>query len=77
MKRARCKFTVQSVCDEGWSKTIKLRTEYDESIEEDQKFSVSTPSGELEFVLNNPALDGFFEPKKQFYVDLIPVNPEE
>ena len=78
MKKARCKFTVSSICQERWGgPSVMLNTEYDDSIEEDQRFTLATPTGEMKMKVDNPALKGFFKLGKQFYVDLIPVEPEE
>jgi len=77
MKKARCKFTCTGVTRHSWpGQTVKLQTQYDDKIPEDQKFSTATPSGSMEMTINNPALEGFFEPGKNYYIDVIPVEAE-
>ena len=77
--RARCKFTVTSVEPTTWSSdppeiVVRLTTLYDPNDPEDTKFSVYTPSGDMEFRVNNPNVIGMFEEGKSFYVDLTPVK---
>ena len=77
MKKARCKFTCTGVTTHSWpGVTVKLQTQYDDSIPEDQKFSTATPSGSMEMTINNPSLEGFFEPGRHYYLDVIPVDVE-
>ena len=38
-----------------------LNTEYDDSIEEDQRFTLATPTGEMKMRVDNPALKDFFK----------------
>ncbi len=75
--KSRCKFRVVGVTDHGHdSKTVELSTQYDKSIPEDQQFSKYTPSGNMKISVSNPALDGFFTPGREFYVDLMPVDEQ-
>lgn len=75
-RKARCKFTVETVEGEaGAQKTVKMRTQYDEPLtKEDEAFSKYTPWGEMSFGVDNPALEGFFQPGKDYYIDITPVE---
>lgn len=59
--KTRCKFKV---------------TNYDPSIEEDRKFSASTPTGKMTFACENPRVLEDLALGQDFYVDLVPVEPE-
>ena len=79
--KARCKFTVTSVEPIKYAHApgeieVKLDTRYDENDPEDTRFSIHTPVGEMDFIVNNPNVVGMFEKDKTFYVDLIPVEEE-
>lgn len=68
---AICKFRCCSVAKtESPYEVIKLTTDYDPTLPEDQSFTKFTPSGSMEFNLQNPALDGFFVPGKKYYVEI-------
>jgi hypothetical protein len=74
--KARCKFRCDSVEPQG-ADTVKvtLGTHYDSELaKEDEAFSKYTPWGSMSFGVTNPALEGFFEPGKQYYVDIRPVE---
>jgi hypothetical protein len=69
--RAVCKFAVRSVKDYGGdNKEIDLVTRYDPALPEDQKFSKFTPSGEMKFTLQNPALNDFFQPGQTYLITI-------
>jgi hypothetical protein len=69
--KARCKFSCSSVAQtEHAHQVVKLTTHYDASLAEDERFTIATPSGTMEFILNNPALAGFFTPGKKYYIDI-------
>lgn len=71
--RAVCKFTLRSLKDYGNdNKEVELCTRYDSALPEDQKFSKFTPSGEMKFALQNPALDGFFKPGETYLITIEP-----
>jgi len=79
-RTARCKFTVQTV-EPAYpdapehSRTVKMQTQYDADLsKEDAAFSTATPSGSMEFQLENPSLTGFFEPGKAYFVDITPAE---
>jgi len=54
-----------------------MATVYDPHLPEDQRFHTSTPSGEMEMLIANPALEGFFEPGKSYYVVIEKVAEEK
>jgi hypothetical protein len=73
--KARCKFRVVAVTDFGNdNKLVKLTTQYDQTLPEDQSFSRYTPSGTIEVQISNPAVLPMFEPGRDFYVDLVPAE---
>ena len=41
---------------------------------EDQMFTKYTPTGDLSFTCQNPALSGKFLPGQVYYLDLVPVD---
>lgn len=75
--RTRCKF----VCDKaqkaevGTHVNVELRAQYeqDNPTPEDERFSRYTPCGFMQMTIDNPALDGFFQPGKAYYLDITPV----
>lgn len=78
--KARCKFRVGSVtrhvgasADSDYEE-VKLHAQYDENDPDDTRFSTSTPSGSMEFILQNPNLMGAFRPGETYYLDLTPVE---
>ena len=73
---ARCKFTVIGVTHRAHGfKEVEMHTQYDEPLsKEDEAFSKATPSGDLSFHLDNPALADFFEPGKAYYIDITPAE---
>ena len=53
------------------SQRIKMTAQYDDGIsKENSSFAKATPSGELIFQVDNPAVHGFFEPGKAYYLDI-------
>lgn len=76
MKRARCKFRCSGILvGEGASRQVQLQAAYDpKNIPEDEAFTKYTPWGEMKFGLENPALEGFFQPGKTYYIDITPVE---
>lgn len=66
----RAKFTVQH-----WSEgnLVVLIPQYDPDSPEDQRYSVATPSGRIEMVVDNPPAREFFKPGKTYYVDFTEV----
>ena len=82
MPNARCKIKVREVkqtepefgTNDQPAETIKMSVEYDDNDPEDTKFSASTPWGEFNFKLTNPALLGQFKPGQSYWLDLTPVE---
>ena len=70
--KARCKFSCESVQRFVNSEKVTLRAHYDPTLPEDLRFSKNTPSGTMEFILDNPNLHGFFVPGKIYFIDLEP-----
>ena len=70
----RAKFRVHSVTPtSSESQSVALHPVYSGS-EENKSFSKYTPSGELRMDISNPALIGFFEPGKEYYLDITPAE---
>ena len=73
MERVRAKFTVsQILTDKNNNSLVKLYAVYkgDESSPENESFSNSTPSGNVELYVTNPAASEFFEKLTGKYVYL-------
>lgn len=74
----RAKFTVQSIKRESWdqgkSGEVVLTPQYDESIEEDRRYSKATPSGSITMRIDNPPALDFFTLGKKVYVDFTPAE---
>ncbi len=75
----RAKFTVSQVTrnfyggTEQPGVTIKLTPQYDQSIDEDRRFSKATPSGEITMYVDNPPAAAALIEGQTFYVDFTPV----
>ncbi len=74
MNRVRAKFNVQNILKDQYGNVIvKLYAVYkgDESSPENESFSNSTPSGNVELTITNPDASQFFESLvgKYVYVD--------
>lgn len=74
--KARCKFRCTTVDPQGGdTQKVVLEAQYDQAMtQEDESFSKYTPSGRMEFHVQNPNLNGFFEPGKAYYIDVSPVE---
>lgn len=73
----RAKFQVTAVTQysgDSSARNIKLEPRYDESIPEDRRFAVATPSGELTMYVNNAAAVEELKLGKTFYLDFTPVE---
>ena len=77
----RAKFTVTQIIEtrfgptpEAAYKTAILEPRYDQSIPEDVRFLIATPSGKMEMRIENPLALAQFIPGKAFYVDFTPVE---
>lgn len=73
LESTRCKFRCASVEEQaGGAQNIRLQAMYDNTIPEDRAFNTATPMGELTAWINNPAVQGFFQPGKSYYLDISP-----
>lgn len=64
-----CKFVCQSVEKfQGGNERVKLAAQYDQSLDEDRRFSQASPSGEMTVSISNPNVIGWFEPGKAYYL---------
>lgn len=73
MNRVRAKFTVSNILKDQYGQVVvKLYAVYkgDESSPENESFSNSTPSGNAELTITNPAASEFFEKLAGKYVYL-------
>lgn len=70
--KTRCKFRVESVTLYQGAEVIKLNAISGGLTEEDKGFSKYTPSGDLQFNVNNPEVVGHFKPGTFYYLDLTP-----
>lgn len=68
MIRAKCRVTKVMKTLEG-SECISLIAVYDESIEENKRFSKATPAGSIELWVDNPMASDYLELGEYFYVD--------
>lgn len=79
MNRVRAKFSVQQILKDNFgSVVVKGYAVYkgDESSPENESFSNSTPSGNFELIITNPAASEFFEKLagKYVYLDFTEAN---
>ena len=68
----RAKFVCQEIRHMYYnpaSRTVVLRPQYDQTIEEDRRFAKATPSGEMTMYIDNPPAAEFFELGKTYYLD--------
>lgn len=75
-KKALCKFVCVStestgVGSDGLMVTMEAITaDYEGTAPEDQEFTKYTPSGNLSFCVENPALEGLFEAGAAYYIEI-------
>jgi hypothetical protein len=68
----RCKLMLKSIYHAGpEARTVTFEAQYDESIEEDRRFSKYTPSGEFKMLISNPSVIARLELGKTYYFDMI------
>lgn len=79
MTNIRAKFyfegvkTIRNHYGSEW-KELVFRTQYDNTIPEDQRFQKATPTGVITMQVDNPAaLEYFGQPGGYFYADFSPV----
>jgi hypothetical protein len=72
--RVRAKFKVSSIeTYGGLSKVYKFQAVGQDAPpegEEDARFHKYTPNGSMQMTVDNPAIDGFFEIGKSYYLDI-------
>lgn len=77
-RTARCKFVVGDVTHHPYGgRTVKLSTQYDQTVPEDVAFTKATPSGEMSVRIDNPAVLDIFVPGAAVYIDITPVVEKE
>lgn len=70
----RAKLRVERITSVQWGATepqvtLRLVTQYDSSIPEDQRFQKATPTGYCELQIDNPAALAQFTVGKAYYLD--------
>ena len=68
----RGKFTLSEIRHHNWSPTAQtfvFSAVYDQTTEENKRYSKATPSGRLEMTVDNPPAQAFFELGKSYYLD--------
>jgi len=73
----RGKFLLIEIGERHYSPTgraMKFSAQYDQSIEEDRKYSKATPTGSVEMFVDNPAALAQFEIGKAYYFDVTPAE---
>ena len=72
----RAKFQVSKVAKTSYGQIeVTLTPQYDQSIEEDKRFSKATPSGTIQLLIDNPPASDYLALGKFFYVDFTEVPP--
>lgn len=69
-----CKFRCDSVKHFGYANEVTLHAQYDETLDEDRRFSKATPSGNITFMVTNPNIFDFFVPGKCYYLNITPAD---
>lgn len=81
VRRTRCKFRCETVkpAEYGERFHVQLRAQYESesNVPENERFSRYTPCGSFEATIENPALNDFFEPGREYFLDITPANPPE
>lgn len=71
----RAKFQLHSVTDHAYGgKTLRFQAVYDQSTEENRRFTKATPSGSMEMTIDNPAASEQFQLGKYYYADFSPAE---
>lgn len=69
----RAKFSCTSVKKSPYGEEISLWALYSNN-KEDNQFAAATPSGTMSMMVSNPAVFGFFQEGKQYYLDISPAE---
>lgn len=71
----RCKMTLSAVVPNTWGGVKAIfQCQYDDKIEEDRRFQKATPTGNAEFVVDNPAAIEQLVIGKAYYFDMTPAD---
>lgn len=73
----RAKFVLTNVAPRSTPDSgsdLTFNAQYDETIEEDRRYSRYTPSGSLSMHVDNPAALAQFEQGKAYYLDFTPAD---
>lgn len=73
----RGKFTLDSITSHKWSPTAQtfvFRPIYDNTTEENKRFTKATPSGEFTMMVDNPSAQEQLKLGKTYYLDLTEVE---
>ena len=76
----RAKFSCSSIEDYGQSKKINLGAVYEGSVgpnEENKRFTVATPWGQISLTVDNPAASIQFKPGREYYVVFTEAPPTQ
>ena len=77
IKTTRCKFKFEEMIQTSLpymsQRKFVFRAAYDDTIPEDRSFNRYTPTGHLEMVVDNPAVEALFKLGQQYYFDVSPV----
>jgi hypothetical protein len=75
MANFRAKFYVTGVSEKDQYGNVNLtfHTLYDDTIPEDQRFALATPSGQLTMIVTNPVVLDQVKQGKSYYLDFIEV----
>lgn len=72
----RAKVKLNEITSHAWNpnvKTFRFSAVCDDGTPENQKFQKYTPSGSIELMVDNPAVEAQFSLGGEFYVDFEPV----
>lgn len=76
MEKVRAKFSVSQILKDQFNNTVvRLYAVYDDGVhKENASFAASTPSGNVELYITNPAAAEFFTLGRQVYLDFTPAD---
>ena len=77
MDKVKAKFKVDKVTDMGNDiEIVHMWAVTDDGIPENARFHKYTPGGEVSITIDNPAIVGFFQEGKEYYIDFTPADTE-
>jgi hypothetical protein len=75
----RAKFMCSQVTKSAWGSEIAecnaVMAKPGDPMGENAQFNKATPNGKLLITIDNPAVQGFFKPGKEYYLDFTEVPP--